>query len=435
MKYTYPFQMVKAIRDVWKPFATWDPPLPALPDDERLSHFIEVAYHASFEREEQRPLRFAMVLIEPTDPGLTAKQAQWIAAPFQREISLTVSELRRLAPATDPRHTSLAVHAAPGSGKLAIWGLVHAGTSWHDFIRYKTWRSESIPPNALILRIAGPGVLHAERLIWPLCHLAGGELSVPTRRVLERGPVGEFFKLTAMEYTAEVRRKAEGELTSRDFNSMRTGDTPNRYLRFIERTLSFALDQGHGGAFLFVPEGLGLGDPTVTERVRVKYPLELEGCWPRIVDEAVTALRHKGLDARVRERTEVALVEYEETARMAEAAEVAARAALDAARFLGGLTSVDGAVLLTRRFRVLGFGAEVTAAAPGLSGLLNARDADGKDTVRRPLEEYGMRHRSVARFCASLDDSVGFVISQDGGVKAVRKVGPDVVVWPSMSID
>ena len=52
----------------------------------------------------------------------------------------------------------------------------------------------------------------------------------------------------------------------------------------------------------------------------------------------------------------------------------------------------------------------------------------------RRFAEYGTRHRSAFRFVASMEPSVGFIVSQDGGVKAVRQVGSKLVMWPYFQI-
>ena len=95
-------------------------------------------------------------------------------------------------------------------------------------------------------------------------------------------------------------------------------------------------------------------------------------------------------------------------------------AARDAARFIASLTSVDGAVVLTDTLRIIGFGAEVTASFSGGDKVYIAHTAEAAHTNEVRFAEYGTRHRSAFRFVASMEPSVGFIMSQDGGVKAVQ---------------
>jgi hypothetical protein len=85
---------------------------------------------------------------------------------------------------------------------------------------------------------------------------------------------------------------------------------------------------------------------------------------------------------------------------------------------------------MTDEFDVLGFGAEVTAASPTLKSVRVLADNKGIDV---PITSFGTRHRSAFRFCSSLEGSAAFVVSQDGGVKAVKRVGCDVVLWPDIN--
>lgn len=48
------------------------------------------------------------------------------------------------------------------------------------------------------------------------------------------------------------------------------------------------------------------------------------------------------------------------------------------------------------------------------------------------VDNYGTRHRSAFRFSSSLDDSVAFIVSQDGGVKARKGVQDKVFLWPDI---
>jgi DNA integrity scanning protein DisA with diadenylate cyclase activity len=109
-------------------------------------------------------------------------------------------------------------------------------------------------------------------------------------------------------------------------------------------------------------------------------------------------------------------------------------AARDAARFIASLTAVDGAVVLTDTLRIIGFGAEVTTSFSGGDKVHAAHTAEATDSKEVRFSEYGTRHRSAFRFVASMEPSVGFIMSQDGGVKAVRQVGSKLVMWQYFQI-
>ena len=97
------------------------------------------------------------------------------------------------------------------------------------------------------------------------------------------------------------------------------------------------------------------------------------------------------------------------------------------------LTRVDGLVLLDLDLAVRGFGVEITATGPP-PALWSARDAAGEVLDPLEYERYGTRHRSMFRYCAAAPGSVGFVVSQDGAVRAVTALERGVVVWEDIKV-
>ncbi|MBV7543590.1 diadenylate cyclase [Acidovorax sp. sic0104] len=104
----------------------------------------------------------------------------------------------------------------------------------------------------------------------------------------------------------------------------------------------------------------------------------------------------------------------------------------DAVRFIASLSAVDGALVITDRFRVLGFGAEVIAQSPTLRDVQIAMNPEA--TTKQPvsIETYGTRHRSAFRFCSTYEDGIAFIVSSDGGVKATKRIGSEVLLWPEV---
>ena len=49
-------------------------------------------------------------------------------------------------------------------------------------------------------------------------------------------------------------------------------------------------------------------------------------------------------------------------------------------------------------------------------------------------DKFGTRHRSAMRFCWANRGAVAFVISQDGGVRAITKLNNKVVIWEDIKL-
>lgn len=97
---------------------------------------------------------------------------------------------------------------------------------------------------------------------------------------------------------------------------------------------------------------------------------------------------------------------------------------------LSSLASVDGALVLTDKLNLLGFGAEFRVYGESQNSISFSEDAFGRKVNERRYESFGTRHRSAFRFCNEYPNSVAFVISQDGDVKAIKKVNNNLIVWP-----
>jgi len=103
--------------------------------------------------------------------------------------------------------------------------------------------------------------------------------------------------------------------------------------------------------------------------------------------------------------------------------------------FIACLSRVDGLVLMSPDLSVRGFGTVITIEdAPKV--VLAAQDNLGDPSQLVPLsyDALGTRHRSMMRYCNSCPGSIGFVVSQDGDVRAMTRVEDTLVVWNSIRL-
>jgi hypothetical protein len=88
---------------------------------------------------------------------------------------------------------------------------------------------------------------------------------------------------------------------------------------------------------------------------------------------------------------------------------------------------------MTPRLEVCGFGVEITAdAEPNM--VIRALDPECGNREVIDYAHYGTRHRSMMRYCHAIPGSIGFVISQDGDVRAMLSQGDGVVMWENLKI-
>ena len=103
-------------------------------------------------------------------------------------------------------------------------------------------------------------------------------------------------------------------------------------------------------------------------------------------------------------------------------------------QLLAALGEVDGAVLLTDSFEVLGFGGEIAGSLPEIRSVRRALDLEGEKREEVPIENVGTRHRSAYRLCAQEPAAVAIVVSHDGGVQFVANRDGVTTYWEHVPV-
>jgi hypothetical protein len=111
------------------------------------------------------------------------------------------------------------------------------------------------------------------------------------------------------------------------------------------------------------------------------------------------------------------------------------RAITGSVRFISSLSCVDGLVLATPDLGIHGFGVEIRTEKEPRSIFLSTTPTPHKRTLR-PIDpiHYGTRHRSMMRYCFANPKSVGFVVSQDGEIRAMTRVGSRLIMWENLKV-
>jgi len=104
-------------------------------------------------------------------------------------------------------------------------------------------------------------------------------------------------------------------------------------------------------------------------------------------------------------------------------------------RFISSLSCVDGLVLATPDLGVRGFGVEILTKKEVRSVYLSP-GPNPRDQSLRVVDpsHYGMRHRSMMRYCFAHPKALGFVISQDGEIRAMTRVKNRLIMWENLKV-
>jgi hypothetical protein len=108
-------------------------------------------------------------------------------------------------------------------------------------------------------------------------------------------------------------------------------------------------------------------------------------------------------------------------------------ALFEVAHLIARLCGADGAIVLTKRLEILGFGAEILEHHDPVVTVAKALDAEGEHTEMEPSEGVGTRHRSAYRLCQALPSADVIVVSQDGTVRIVKSRKGVVTYWEQVA--
>lgn len=404
------------------------------PTLEVITQLFETMYFASLHTEEAQPITFHVVYIDPNNPDPKPPRRivknRWSYVPLAQPVGFSMTNLVKLAKASDPRTSSLAVYHNSG-GEVVVWGLIDQGNSYHEFVNYNV---DSGPerPGIFQASITGVGQLTAYMGYEIIAELRVNRLRRNAVDVLHRGPVYSALQAGIAVHLEDVRRVVPHDVY--DLRGQWDNSLTSDWLATLSRLLIRIQTYRHGGAILITPDssldGLNVKYSLAYDRLRdalytrAKLRIERTHASDQIFSDFLEREADKLPVGLYLEKT-VADNDLEEN-----------RSELDAATwFISLLSRVDGLVLLTPRIEVLGFGVEIqTSQAP--SSVYLAGDWEGTRSHQRELDynHFGTRHRSMMRYCASVPGSIGFVISQDGDVRAMVQLEDRLVLWENIKL-
>ena len=407
------------------------------PDEASLGTLFSVCYQASLLREEERPVVFRAVLAAPGDlPEGGGPPAGLHRFEFGEPRPFDERELRRLSPAADFERSLVGVRRGEDGG-LEIWGIVHSGTRWLRVARGGRERSTPLPP-APVVGVEAPGRLTVSRGSEFVAELAEGRITGSRTDAMTSRWMGGFFapvrdELAELHEEARLEAEARGEAWA-----PLEPELPRMIARRMYRRLFSTLSEARHGATIvtFPPEKTG---EVLDGYVSLKHAFADGGHRRRFGDLIVGTMnrlaRAHGGEAG-EETSYPKPVGWEEYAR-SEDRELAEldEALFEFAHFVAGLAAVDGAVVMTDRGELLGFGGEISGELEPVLSVEKALDPEGETTVPEGAEAVGTRHRSAYRLAAAVPDALVVVVSQDGNVRFVADIDGAVTCWDQARAD
>jgi hypothetical protein len=377
--------------------------LPTLP---QLTQLIMVSYQASLLQEEGRPVSCYLLYTSPAEV-VTFPSAQQHHLVFAQPRPCNEQELRRLSPTVHRGNSALAVDQA-ADGTLQIWGIVFLGAGGDVLDNYLD--PDLSQPSALLLHVRGPGALtfycgYNRVLTLHQGRIEGhGFLQFP-----EAWAQGHFT--SAAEENIEIPAEAIEVM-------VRVG------LQLLRRSIGRVRSDGHGGMLVLVPN-TGVADLLQPQGLlRPKYRVQPD------TNHFATFL--KAILERLHELKAVSWRHYQQ------ASDVTLRGLSQQmdwfTELMADLMAVDGALVISQRFDVVGFGVEIHAPIVAPSRVFRALDVAATTLQAVPIDSGGTRHRAAYRLCAADPRCLIIVVSQDGAIKFVRQLEGKVIFWDQLAL-
>ncbi len=434
MVHSYPHDLMEILLEKWDAgqagfgpgTESIDVTFDRLPDSAVLEGLISTCYQTSIMLEEERPLRFRLILRDPeklaAEDGPPDGLHRLI---FSEPRPFNEYELRKLAPAVDYYRSLIGVKVNTGGG-LQIWGLIHSGWRWIQAIRGGGLEYAPLP-EALVLYVTGPGTIVVCKGSAMIAMLNGGKIFTPSRSVFNSRWLSDrlsegYMEIWNLHEAARLKAAGPWALLERNFPDMIAQEVTKRIISTVRRS-------HHGGTLLSLSPKWASDVCSENHYLNIKYPFREEEPRNRfrtLLIKLMNTLAESYGDLKQADRT-VGWKEY-----VASKNDVLAQldeAVLEYAHFIAGLTAVDGAVILSQKHELIGFGGVILESLNKVNLVARALDSEGDSTALEPVDVVGTRHRAVYHLCNELHDSVAIVISQDGDVDVVKWKNGIVTCW------
>lgn len=401
-----------------------------LPDMSTLETLLSTCYQASLLREEERPVRFRLILHAPEQfPAADGPPLGLHRLVFTTPRPCTEHELRRLSPAVEFYRSLIGV-CLDQEGRLQIWGIVHSGPRWLQAVHGGRDAFQALP-RTLVVRVTAPGRIAVCKGLMTLATLNGGRIVCPTLDVFDSRWLPKSFAATRAElWTLHTAARAQA--------SKRWALLDEQFVRIVSqnmvrRMLSLVRNAHHGGTLIYLPPERAAEFCSQNPYLTLKYTFADEEPRQRVrtlMVRLMNALAEAYGQHEFGEQT-VGWNEYMTSIHPTIAH--LDEAIFEMAHLISGLFEVDGAVVLTKRFELLGFGGEISGALEQAPVVARALDTEGEQTEQETTDGVGTRHRSVYRLCHTVRDIIAVVISQDGNVRFVKWKDGQVTYWDQVA--
>jgi hypothetical protein len=362
-----------------------------LPPADVIKEFVEAAYFASSKLEKGRSLRFSAVLVPKTEATSLPIYDGSIHV-FEAPIPFTASSIPKIAPAFDPQLSSLAVESND-QGELLIWGVFSFASPKHRYneIPVGVMGTPSMQPDFLTVSAVASG-----SLLFSRCDSALG-------RIAE----ADFVPASPTPFTPYSLGKYWWDFLTRTASWSTGGWYWHCARDALEVFLKEVARRGHGGTVVVLDSSAPLPSS------QLYTPNHVFKAYQNVAEFLVRCIPTENISSDL-------------------TIDIAYRKImLEALQRLAQLAAIDGALIIDSTFKVVAFGAKLTAPAWDKKTVIGPDGYGNPNGESFEITRYGTRHQSARDFAGAFQSAIVFVISQDGPIRAFHRIDAETVtVWP-----
>lgn len=360
------------------------------PELSTISKLVEIAFIASLEKEEGRPITLSLSLLNKD-----VSQSSRFSMEFKTPFPLNVETITKLAPAIDPEMSSFAVSKSDTSDDLLLCGVVSFSQPENRFNEIPGQRGNlsSTRPDVFTVATIHPGSLLITR----------------GNSQIGRFVKGNFVAATPSPFAPTAMGSYVFTFIERHELYKKHGDSYwHIYRDSLDFLLSEAAARSNGASVVLVNEHhLSTIEKGFIHGYRFSKKYGIKELFSEYMNYPRIDIPR---DIKMRKK-------------MSERIQLIAQYA-----------SIDGALILSDLLDIVSFGTKLSADTWYREVLV------GPDGFNRGGEHFrynhlGTRHKSAIDFVGENEDAIVFVISQDGPIRGFAKRDHETILcWPDCTV-
>jgi hypothetical protein len=326
---------------------------------------------------------------------------------FAKPIAFEAHNLAKLSGIVNGKTGSLLACMLDGGAYL--WGMCYfkRGAAVIGEVPASTEETRHFSPDCPTITISGTGALQITRGNSVIGRIEGGRFMRSQATVFTSFMLGQYlYPLVGVEADAVTRQ----------FKSDAEADRAKSFLVCLEYIVEVLSQRNAGATIILVP-------PTFIDRALD----EADTAWGVVGSLEINLLQSARLnfDRLIHQHRHISNALF--------------RLDVDQSlryrlRSLVDLSRVDGALLLTPTFDVIGFGMKLKSQK-WIGGVQHGPLIQDVESEHLDFSKLGTRHNSALNFVGSLPGSVAFVASSDGPIRALVRSSVDkICYWPDCRV-